>query len=155
MAKGDRARRWYAGRRPGTIATGFMRFWAFIAGTGIARKRMVTLEVIGRTSGKTHALPVMVIREGGEEYVASMLGDDVAWVRNVRAAGGRAVIRAGRRRPVVLVELPPTERPPLLKAFLRVAPGARPHIPVDKDAPVEAFVPVAAQFPVFRVTPAP
>jgi deazaflavin-dependent oxidoreductase (nitroreductase family) len=155
MAKGDRARRWYAGGRPGGIARGFMRFWAFVAGTGIARSRVVTLEVTGRTSGKVHSLPVMVIHEGGQRFLASMLGDDVAWVRNVRAAGGRAVIRAGRRERVILVELPPAERPPLLKAFLRVAPGARPHIPVDKDAPVEAFVPVADQYPVFRVTPEP
>jgi F420H(2)-dependent quinone reductase len=130
-----------------------MRLWSFIAGTGIARNRMVTLKVTGRTSGEVHALPVMVIREGGQRYLASMLGDDVAWVRNVRAADGRATIRAGRRERVILVELPPVERPPLLKAFLRVAPGARPHIPVDKDAPVAAFEFVAARYPVFRVTP--
>lgn len=154
MAKGDRARRWYAGGRPGGIARGFMRFWAFVAGTGIARRRMVTLEVTGQKTGKIHALPVMLIRQGGERYVASMLGDDVAWVRNVRAAGGRAWIRAGRREAVILEEIVPAERPPLLKAFLRGAPGARPHIPVDMDAPVEAFAPIAARYPVFRVTPA-
>jgi deazaflavin-dependent oxidoreductase (nitroreductase family) len=154
MAKGDRARRWYAGGRPGRIARGFMRLWAFVAGTGITRRFMVTLEVTGRTSGKVHALPVMLIRQGGERYVASMLGDDVAWVRNVRAAGGRAAIRAGRREQVILLEVPPAERAPLLKAFLRVAGGARPHIPVDKDAPLSAFEAVASQYPVFRITAA-
>ena len=154
MAAGDRARRWYEGGRPGTVARRFMRLWAFVAGTGIARRRMVTLEVTGRTSGKVHELPVMVIHQGGERYIGSMLGDDVAWVRNVRAAGGRATIRAGRRTPVILVEIAPALRPPLLKAFLQVAPGARPHIPVDKDAPVSAFEAVAAQYPVFRITAA-
>jgi hypothetical protein len=131
-----------------------MRWWAFVAGLGMARNRMVALEVVGRTSGRVHPLPVVLIRVDGERYVASMLGDDVAWVRNVRAAGGRAVIRAGGREQVILEEMPVPCRPPLLKEFLRVAPGARPHMPVDKDAPVEAFVPVAGRYPVFHVTPA-
>jgi hypothetical protein len=34
---------------------------------------------------------------------------------------------------------------------LRRAPGARPHIPVDKDAPLEEFEAIAARIPVFRV----
>jgi deazaflavin-dependent oxidoreductase (nitroreductase family) len=153
MAEGDRARRWYAGGRPGTVAKRFMRIWAFIGRTGVARNRVIALEVIGHKSGKVISLPLMVINRDGERYVASMLGDDVAWVRNVRAAGGRAVIAAGRREQVVLVEVPPADRPTLLKEFLRVAPGARPHMPVDKDAPVEAFAAVAARYPVFRVTP--
>jgi hypothetical protein len=42
-------------------------------------------------------------------------------------------------------------RGPVLKAHLLRAPGARPHIPVDKDAPIEEFEAIAAQFPVFRV----
>jgi hypothetical protein len=154
MPKGDTARSLYRGGRPGRVARGFMRFWALIAATGIARDRMVTLEVTGRTSGRTMALPVMLIRVDGERYLASMLGDGVAWVRNVRSAGGRAAIRAGRREEVVLVEVPPAGRAPLLKEFLRVAPGARPHMPVDMHAPVSAFEQVAADYPVFRVTPA-
>jgi hypothetical protein len=36
--------------------------------------------------------------------------------------------------------------------YLAVAPGARAHIPVDRDAPVEAFEPIAADIPVFRIT---
>jgi len=38
-----------------------------------------------------------------------------------------------------------------LKAYLQRAPGARPHIPVHKDAPLAEFEQVAAQFLVFRV----
>ena len=34
---------------------------------------------------------------------------------------------------------------------LQRAPGARAHLPIDKDAPLAAFEQVAAQFPVFRV----
>ena len=64
MAKGDRARSWYRGVRPGKVAKRFMRLWAAVAGTGIANRYMVTLEVTGRISGRRIALPVMVIRRG-------------------------------------------------------------------------------------------
>jgi len=42
-------------------------------------------------------------------------------------------------------------RAPVLKAYLQRAPGARAHVPIDKDAPLAAFAQVAPQLPVFRV----
>src|SRR5262249_47215054 len=42
-------------------------------------------------------------------------------------------------------------RPPVAKAYLRLPPGRRPHVPIDKDAPLEDFAAIAARFPVFRV----
>jgi hypothetical protein len=80
-----------------------------------------------------------------------MLGNDVAWVGNVRAAGGHAVLRHGRTERVRLEELAVEKRAPVLRAYLRRAPGARPHIPVDMDAPLEEFEAIADQIPVFRV----
>ena len=71
---------------------------------------------------------------------------------NVRAAGGKAVLRQGGREEVRLEELPVAQRAPILKAYLQAAPGARPHVPVDKDAPLAEFEKIAAEFPVFRVT---
>jgi hypothetical protein len=38
-----------------------------------------------------------------------------------------------------------------LKAYLQRAPGARPHVPVNKDAALAEFQGVAAAFPIFRV----
>jgi hypothetical protein len=43
------------------------------------------------------------------------------------------------------------KRAPILKEYLRRAPGARPHIPVDKDAPRAEFEQIAPEYPVFRV----
>jgi hypothetical protein len=80
-----------------------------------------------------------------------MLGDHTQWVRNVRASGGRAVLRSGGREEVQLVELPADERAPILKAYLGAADGARPHVPVNKDAPVAEFEKIAADYPVFRL----
>ena len=42
-------------------------------------------------------------------------------------------------------------RAPNLKAYLQRAPGARPHVPVNKDAALAEFQKVAAAFPVFRL----
>jgi hypothetical protein len=80
-----------------------------------------------------------------------MLGCDVAWVRNVRAADGCALLRHGRIERVRLEEIAVEQRPVVLKAYLRRAPGARPHIRVKKDAPIEEFKAIAADVPVFRV----
>jgi len=41
----------------------------------------------------------------------------------------------------------------VLKAYLKRAPGARPHLPIHKDAPLSEFARVSSQFPVFRVVP--
>jgi hypothetical protein len=81
-----------------------------------------------------------------------MLGEDANWVRNVRAAGGRAVLRHGRREAVLLEEVEPSRRASVLRRYLAVAPGARPHVPVDRRAPAAEFDRVAARFPVFRIT---
>ena len=64
------------------------------------------------------------------------LGNQCNWVRNVRAAGGVATIRHGRARACHLVEVPVEERGPILKRYLQKVPGARPHVPVDRNAPL-------------------
>jgi hypothetical protein len=87
----------------------------------------------------------------GQRYLVSMLGEQVQWVQNVHAAGGRAVLRSGGREEVHLEEVPAEQRAPILRAYLQRAPGARPHVPVNKDAPLAEFEQVAAAFPVFRV----
>ncbi len=86
--------------------------------------------------------------------ILTMLGEDTNWVLNVRAAGGRAVLRHGRREAVRLEDVDPPARPPILRRYLACAPGARAHIPVDRHAPLEEFEEIALQVPVFRITTA-
>jgi hypothetical protein len=90
----------------------------------------------------------------GQRYLVSMLGDNVQWVHNVRASGGRAVLRSGTREEVRLEEVPADQRAPILRAYLQRAPGARPHVPVNKDEGLAEFEKVAAAFPVFRLASA-
>jgi len=141
----------YRGGRPNWLAMLLNRFSAFLHRLGIAPNYLVTLEVVGRASGKTFRLPLVMAIVDGRRYLVSMLGEDVAWVRNVRAAHGDVVLLHGRREAVHLEEVPAVRRAPILKAYLQRAPGARPHIPVDKDAPIEKFEETAEQYPVFCV----
>jgi deazaflavin-dependent oxidoreductase (nitroreductase family) len=151
MTLSDFTRWLYRGQRPNWIARILNRASAAVASSGVTSNYLVTLEVTGRKSGRTFSLPVVLAIVDGQRYLVSMLGDDVQWVRNVRAAGGRAALRSGGREEVQLEELPAGQRAPILKAYLRRAPGARPHVPVNKDAPLAEFQRVAAAFPVFRI----
>ena len=145
-------KRWlYRGPRPNWIARILNRAWAVVASSGVASNYLVTLEVPGRKSGRIVSLPLVTAVVNGQRYLVSMLGDNGQWVRNVRAAGGRAVLRSGRREEVQLEEVPTDQRAPILRAYLQRAPGARPHVPVNKDATLAEFEKIAAAVPVFRV----
>jgi hypothetical protein len=147
-----RLKRWlYKGGRPGPLARLLNRGFATLHASGLGPDHWVTLEVVGRRSGRTISFPLVMAALDGERYLVSMLGADAAWVRNVRAAAGQAVLRHGRTEQVRLEELAIEKRAPVLKAYLRRAPGARPHVSVDKDAPLEEFEAIAEQIPVFRV----
>jgi deazaflavin-dependent oxidoreductase (nitroreductase family) len=152
MARGDFKRWLYRGQQPNWIARILNRAWATVASSGVASNYLVTLEVTGRKSGRTFSLPVVMVLIDGQRYLVSMLGENVHWVQNVRAAGGKAVLRSGGREEIQLEEVPADQRAPILRAYLQRAPGARPHVPVSKDAPLAEFQKVAAEFPVFRLS---
>ena len=146
--------RWlYRGGRPNRVASVVNRCTAAVYALGIAPNYLVTLDVVGRRSGRVLSLPLVMAVVESERYLVSMLGADVDWVRNVKAAGGNVTLRHGRREEVRLEEVAADRRAPVLKAYLKRAPGARPHLPIDRDAPLSEFAPVSSRFPVFRVVP--
>lgn len=147
--------RWvYRHGRPGFITRLTNRLSAMAFGAGIWPRRVASLEVQGRRSGRTISFPVVIADLEGERYLVSMLGESVNWVRNVRAAAGQAVLRHGRREVVHLDEVDVDRRAPILKRYLAVAPGARPHIRIDRRAELSEFGRVAPSIPVFHITPA-
>ncbi len=147
-----RYHRWlYQGGHPNLLARTLNRFWAVIHALGIAPNYMVTLRVVGRRSGRLISFPLAMVVVDGERYLVSMLGTKAAWVRNLRAAGSHATLVHGRTESVRLEEVAVERRAPILKSYLQLAPGARPHLPVDKDAPLEDFAAAAPEFPVFLV----
>ncbi|MEV7266772.1 nitroreductase/quinone reductase family protein [Micromonospora aurantiaca] len=144
----------YRGGRPNRLARMMNALSAWQYGAGLAPRQWVTMEVPGRRTGRTVSVPIVVADHDGERYVVSMLGERANWVANVRAAGGRVVLRRRRREPVRLVEVPVAQRPPILRRHLALAPGARAHVPVDRHAPLAEFAGAAAGIPVFRVVAA-
>ena len=147
-----RGKQWlYRGQRPNWIARILNRAGAIVASSGVASNYLETLEVTGRKSGRAITLPVVVAIVGGQRYLVSMLGENVQWVHNVRASGGRAALHSGGREEIHLQEVAASQRAPILKAYLQRAPGARPHVPVNKDAPLAEFEKIATAFPVFQV----
>lgn len=121
--------------------------------SGLAPDHWVTLEVAGRRSGRVMLLPLVMVVLDGRRFLVSMLGRDADWVRNVKAAAGRAALRHGGTEQVWLEEVAVEERAPILKAYLQRAPGARPHFPVGRDAPLAEFERISATFPVFEIHP--
>ncbi len=145
----------YRGGRPEGIARLLNRLDALTFSSGrIGPKRAVVLEVPGRRSGKLVTVPVVIADLEGERYLVAMLGTEANWVKNVRAAGGLAVLHRGSREAVRLEEVDVADRAPVLKRYLALAPGARAHVPVDRHAPLSEFEPIADRYPVFHVVPA-
>ena len=144
-------RLYYRDGRPNMAGRVVGRGYATVLGRGLGPAWAIALETTGHRTGRVSSIPLVVGEYGGRRYLVSMLGERSPWVQNVRAAGGRATIRHGRPQEVRLVEVPPEERAPVIKAYLARAAGARPHIPVDPAAPLDAFAAVADRYPVFRI----
>ncbi len=147
-----RFHRWlYQEGHPNLLARVCNRGWAIVRSLGFAADHLVTLRVVARRSCRPISFPLTTTMLDGERCLVSMLGVDASWVRNVGAASGRATLIHGRTDSVRLEEVEVERRLPILKSYLLLAPGARPHLPVDKDAPLEGFAGIAPEFPVFRV----
>jgi deazaflavin-dependent oxidoreductase (nitroreductase family) len=141
----------YRGGRPNGVAAALNRLGVFIWAAGLWPNRAAALEVRGRKTGRLLSFPVVLVDYQGDRYLVAMLGEGTNWVANVRAAEGRAVLRHGRREVVRLEEVEPAARAAVLRQYLQVAPGGRPHIPVDRRAPLADFERIAARYPVFRI----
>lgn len=148
----NRLRAMYVDGHGNATARRYARFWNVAFRFGLLPRRWVTLEVRGRHTGLATRFPLGMADVGGQWYVVSMLGE-CNWVRNVRAAGGRATLQRCRAREVMLIEVPVEERAPVIRQYVRRVPGGRPHIPVDRHDPVEAFEAIASDYPVFAVVP--
>lgn len=141
----------YKGGHPNALAKLINKGWAVIHSSGLYPNYLVTLEVVGRRSGKLISLPLALTTINGERYLVSMLGEEANWVRNVKAAGGRVRLHHGKTEEVFLEDVDIPQRATIIKAYLQIAPGARPHIPVDKNAPITEFEKIAAKYPVFKI----
>jgi hypothetical protein len=147
--------RWlYRGGRPNRFARVQNQLSAIAFAAGLWPERAATLDVRGRRSGRVISFPVVIADYEGERYLVAMLGEKTNWVLNLRAAGGRAVLRHGRHEDLHCEEVAVQSRPAILRRYLELAPGARPHIPIDRHGSLEEFGRIAPLVPVFRITAA-
>jgi len=110
-------------------------------------RRQVGLEVKGRRTGRPHTVALVIAGYEGEHHLVSMLGE-CEWVKNVRASGEAHII-SGRRRKVKLEEVSIERRASIIKEYLRLAPGGRPHIGLGTTATLADCQRVAPNHPVF------
>jgi deazaflavin-dependent oxidoreductase (nitroreductase family) len=111
------------------------------------RSLISKLSVRGRRSGRWQTVPVAVLEREGERYLVSYRGES-DWARNLRAARRARLSTQGRVEDVAAVEVPVSERPPLLAAY-RARFGKMPTVAGVLDA-----LPDPADHPIFRITPA-
>jgi hypothetical protein len=144
-------------RKPGWLRRQTNRVVAALAGLGLTPANTVRLEVRGRTSGRMRAFAVTTATMGDDQYLVSLAGES-DWVRNLRAAGGRAVIKHGSRRDVHTEELPVSMRGPVLRAYLEKramskspASAARDYFGVQPHPPLEELERIAQRYPVFKI----
>lgn len=127
------------------------RFTSWLASLGLMPSKTVTLEVRGRSSGQMRSVVINWVEHDGQRYFVSPRGEG-EWVRNVRAAGGEAVIRRRGRQGVRLEELPTEQRAPILKAYLgENAWSTQQHFGVEPKAKLAEFEGIAARHPVFWI----
>jgi len=125
-----------------------MGWWS---GLGLPPKFQAVLEVQGRKSGRIRSNPVVISTVDGAANLVSMLGAESDWVTNVEAAQGNAVIHQGCRRHVRLVAVPPAQRAPVPREYVRIATSGRKHFPVTVDAPLADFEAIAESYPVYQI----
>jgi hypothetical protein len=108
------------------------------------------LSIVGRRSGLVRRTPVSVVALSGERYIVAALAS-ADWVGNARAAGTGELSRGQARQLVRLVELPVSDRPPVLREFLRQVRGGARFFGGSPDP--ERIAAAAAEYPVFRLDP--
>jgi deazaflavin-dependent oxidoreductase (nitroreductase family) len=117
-------------------------------GIGPATQRVLTIP--GRTTGLPRTTPIATVAFDGAVYiVAGYSSSD--WVKNARAAGSGALSRGSVTTPVKLVEIPVTDRVPILREFLRTIRGGRSFLTVGSRATDAELAAAASAHPIFRV----
>jgi deazaflavin-dependent oxidoreductase (nitroreductase family) len=117
---------------------------------GFGPPRTYLLVVPGRTTQRLYKTPVTLVEEAGDRWLVAPYGE-VAWVRNVRAAGRVTLCRGRHRETLAVVELAPHEAAGVLRKYIRDVPITRPFFDVTSHSSIEDFVREAPRHPVFHM----
>jgi deazaflavin-dependent oxidoreductase (nitroreductase family) len=137
--------------------------WLIRAGVRIGTFAVLT--VPGRRTGRPVHVPLVVFPYGGNRHLVASYGV-VNWVRNLRAADGRAELRRGRAtEKITAIELSAEQAGPILRFSLQTGPPGiprlvvrmfrrffvLPYLDVDMNSSDDDFARSAHNHPVFLV----
>jgi deazaflavin-dependent oxidoreductase (nitroreductase family) len=119
---------------------------------GLAPAGSQTLAIRGRKSGEMRTNPVNPFELDGRTYLLAPRGN-TQWARNLRASGEGELRRGRRARHFTAVEIPDSEKLPLLRLYMdKWAWEVKGFMGIDADAPDEELVRVAPDHPAFVLT---
>ena len=136
--------------KPSALVKRMNSFLGWLFARGLGPKRAVRLEHKGRVSGKTFATAVNWTEYEGKRYLVAPRGE-TQWVRNVRAAGGQAVIRHGKAETVRLEEIPVDQRAPIIKNYVGENKIVKGEFGVEPDDPIERYQGISPNHPTFLI----
>jgi deazaflavin-dependent oxidoreductase (nitroreductase family) len=140
--------------RPSRAQRAANRVLGFLLRHGRGPGFMRLLTVTGRTTGQPHTTPVVPVQRDRAVWVVSPFGD-VAWVRNLRAAGQLDLHRGQERVAYVADELDTPDAVNVLREYLSMPSErfVRRNFEVTKASSHEAISAEAPRHPVFALTP--
>lgn len=140
-------------KAPSAVEKLFNQTFGFLAGLGLAPSFIYLLEVKGRKSGNTYSTAVNLMQINGKPFLVAPRGR-TQWVKNAEAAG-EITLKRGARRKFRLRALSDSEKPEVLKEYLkRYTSAVQKFFPVTPDATLEAFATIAEGYPAFELIPA-
>ncbi len=138
-------------KKPNTLTKKMNSFLGWIAARGIGPKRLVRLEHRGRVSGDTRSTAVIWTQLDDQRYLVSPRGE-TQWVRNVRADGGRAVLRRGGNAETVrLEEIPVERRATIIKQYVAENKIVKGEFGLEPDDSIDQYNGIAANHPAFQI----
>jgi deazaflavin-dependent oxidoreductase (nitroreductase family) len=127
------------------------RAFGLLVKLGLGLRHNYLLEVRGRKSGRVYSTPVNLLDFNGKRYLVAPRGY-TQWVRNVIASQEATLVKGFRREKVQLRAINDEAKPEILKSYLdRFKLTVQRYFPIPAGSPVEAFRPLASQYPVFEV----
>jgi deazaflavin-dependent oxidoreductase (nitroreductase family) len=120
---------------------------------GIRPAGAQTLAVRGRKSGQMRTNPVNPFELDGRTYLLAPRGT-TEWVRNLRAAGGEAELRSGRKtQRFHASELDDADKLPMLRLYMdKWAWEVKSFLEIDPKAPDEELRRIAPNHPIFQIS---
>jgi len=139
--------------QPTALDRAINKFFGLFVGLGFGLPHNYLLQVRGRKSGRIYSTPVDLLGRNGKRYLVAPRGY-TQWVRNAIASGTISLKKGRRSEEFAVRMLSEDEKPEILKSYLdRYKLTVQRYFPVSAGSPIEAFRPLAGQYPVFELIP--